>query len=77
VLVSVADTGIGIPPEQTEAIFERFRQVKAHDRRGLGLGLYIAKCILDAHGGRIWAERLEAGGTSFHFTLPAAGPPAA
>jgi signal transduction histidine kinase len=72
VCFSVTDTGIGIPPEDFEAVFERFRQVKVHDRRGLGLGLYIAKCIVEAHGGRIWAEANDGGGTAIRFTLPAA-----
>jgi nitrogen-specific signal transduction histidine kinase len=52
-------SGRGIPPEQLEAIFERFRQVDASDRRekgGTGLGLAIARAIVDEHGGRIWAE---------------------
>ena len=72
---TVADQGRGIPPEQLEAIFERFRQVDASDRRekgGTGLGLAIARAIVDEHGGRIWAESQLGGGTSFHFTLPAA-----
>jgi signal transduction histidine kinase len=69
---SVTDTGLGIPQQDLEAVFDRFRQVKPHDRRGLGLGLYIAKCIVEAHGGRIWAEANEGGGTAVRFTLPAA-----
>ena len=72
VCFSVSDTGIGIPPADLEVIFERFRQVTVNDRRGLGLGLYIAKCIVEAHGGRIWAEVNEGGGTAIRFTLPAA-----
>ena len=70
VCFSVTDSGIGLPEGAEQSIFERFRQVMTKDRRGLGLGLYIAKCIVEAHGGRIWAERLERGGTSLHFTLP-------
>ena len=72
VRVAVNDTGPGIPPENLEAIFERFWQVGRRDRRGLGLGLYISRCILEAHGGRIWAENPSAGGSTFSFTLPAA-----
>ncbi len=68
---SVTDTGVGIPEDHKEAIFERFGQVK-RDRRGHGLGLYISKCIVEAHGGRIWAERREGGGTALRFTLPLA-----
>jgi signal transduction histidine kinase len=67
---SVTDTGKGIPADQIAAVFERFRQVK-RDRRGLGLGLYIAKCIVEAHGGTIGAESPGAGGTTVCFTLPA------
>jgi len=67
---SVSDTGIGVPPDALQTIFDRFRQVKARDRRGLGLGLYISRCIIEAHGGQIWAERREGPGTTFHFTLP-------
>jgi PAS domain S-box-containing protein len=72
---TVTDRGRGIPPEQLEAIFERFRQVDASDRRekgGTGLGLAIARAIVDEHGGRIWAESEPGAGTGFHFTLPAA-----
>jgi signal transduction histidine kinase len=67
---SVIDTGVGVPADQLGPIFERFRQLMAKDRRGLGLGLYISRCIVEAHGGRIWAERTDAPGVSLHFTLP-------
>lgn len=70
--VAVEDTGPGIPAENLEAIFGRFSQVGRRDRRGLGLGLYISRCILEAHGGRIWAESPPGGGSTFFFTLPAA-----
>lgn len=72
VRISVIDTGPGIPAGQETVIFERFRQVGPRDRRGLGLGLYISKCIVEAHGGRIWAESPGARGTAVRFTLPAA-----
>lgn len=68
---SVIDTGVGIPAGQATAVFERFRQVGTRDRRGLGLGLYIAKSIVDAHGGNIWIESPGAGGSAFHFSVPA------
>lgn len=71
--VSVTDSGSGIPEDQLEAIFERFRQVNRFDRRGHGLGLHISKCIVEAHGGRIWAESRLGTGSTFHFTLPLAG----
>ena len=69
---SVIDSGSGIPEEMLESIFERFWQVGKQDRRGLGLGLYISRCIVEAHGGRIWAESKSGEGTTVHFTLPIA-----
>ena len=66
----VSDTGVGIPAPMLEAIFERFWQVGKNDQRGLGLGLYISKCIVEAHGGRIWAESKEGTGSQLYFTLP-------
>jgi K+-sensing histidine kinase KdpD len=57
-----------------EAIFERFWQAGKNDRRGMGLGLYISKSIVDAHHGRIWAESELGQGTRVYFTLPASGP---
>jgi signal transduction histidine kinase len=69
-LFSVSDTGLGIAPDKLEAVFERFVQVERNDRRGLGLGLYISKCIVQGHGGRIWVESTLGVGSTFHFTLP-------
>ena len=66
---SVSDTGPGIAANRLEAIFERYTQGPQADRKGLGLGLYIARRIVEAHGGRIWAESSRAGST-FKFTLP-------
>jgi len=68
--VSVSDTGIGIPAGELTAIFERFRQLDRSDRTGLGLGLYISRWIVEAHGGKIWAESQLGRGSTFHFTLP-------
>jgi signal transduction histidine kinase len=68
----VTDTGVGIPNDKLEAIFERFWQVGKNDRRGLGLGLYISKCLVEAHGGRIWAESELGAGSTFYFTVPTA-----
>jgi signal transduction histidine kinase len=68
--VSVSDTGGGIPSELIEVIFERFRQVAVADRRGLGLGLYISRSLIEAQQGKIWAESQIGGGTTFRFTLP-------
>lgn len=67
---SVSDTGSGIPGNMLEAIFERFWQVGKNDRRGVGLGLYISRHIVEAHGGRIWAESQLGEGTRICFTLP-------
>jgi signal transduction histidine kinase len=67
---SVSDTGIGVPPDQLEAVFERYVQVAKDDRRGVGLGLYISRRIVYGHGGRIWAESTLGQGSVFHFTLP-------
>ncbi len=73
ILVSVADTGIGIPPDELGRIFERFYKVdRARNRKesGTGLGLAIAKHIVEGHGGRIWAESSGKNGSTFYFTLP-------
>lgn len=70
---SVADTGPGIPSDHVESIFERFWQVNK-DRRGLGLGLFISKSIVEAHGGRIWVESELGKGSTFFFTLQGAPP---
>ncbi|MDQ6891764.1 MAG: ATP-binding protein [Acidobacteriota bacterium] len=71
-LFCVRDTGAGIPSEMRDAIFERFWQIGKDDRRGLGLGLYISRCIVEAHGGRIWAESEPGKGSELFFTIPAA-----
>ncbi len=71
--VSVADTGAGIPQEDLPRIFERFYKVdRARGKSGTGLGLAIARHVVEAHGGRIWAESVEGKGATFYFTLPAA-----
>jgi two-component system, chemotaxis family, sensor kinase Cph1 len=70
VCLAVADTGPGIPNEQLPHIFGRFWQGKRTDRRGVGLGLAIAKAIVEAHRGRIWVESQVGSGTSFYFTVP-------
>jgi signal transduction histidine kinase len=72
---SVTDTGAGVEPKDLASIFERFWQVEEGDRRGLGLGLFISKCIVEAHGGRIWAESALGRGSTFYFTLPGAAHP--
>jgi signal transduction histidine kinase len=67
---SVSDSGEGIPARMLESIFERFWQVGKNDRRGMGLGLYISRCIVESHGGRIWAESTVGKGSQFYFTIP-------
>ncbi len=73
VTVCVSDEGIGIPIEEQDRIFERFYRVEdALSRRtaGSGLGLYLAKAVIDAHGGRIWVESAPGRGATFSFALP-------
>jgi len=67
---SVADTGSGIPTELLEKVFDRYFQSQDGDRRGLGLGLFISKSIIEAHGGRIWATSTPGKGTTVFFTVP-------
>jgi len=69
-VVSVADTGAGIAPEAAEQLFRPFFTTK---RNGMGVGLSICRTIVEAHGGRIWAEPNEGGGTVFRFTIPRVG----
>ena len=73
--VSVSDTGAGIAPEKIGTIFERFSQINSQDRRGIGLGLYIAKMMVEEHPGRIWVESKLGEGSTFHFTLPVRSSP--
>lgn len=67
---AVADTGPGIPRENLPSIFERFWKDEAPGKKGTGLGLYIAKGIIDAHNGRIWVESELGRGARFYFALP-------
>jgi len=69
----VSDQGIGVPPDSLERIFDRFYQVDQSATRrvgGVGLGLYICKGIVEAHGGRIWAESEGGKGTTIVFQMP-------
>jgi signal transduction histidine kinase len=67
---AVHDNGVGIPADKLEAVFERYVQVAKNDRRGVGLGLYISRCIVQSHHGKIWVESVPGEGSSFYFTLP-------
>jgi signal transduction histidine kinase len=70
IVFSVSDSGEGIPDDKLEVVFDRFVQLTKNDRRGVGLGLFISKCIVQGHGGRIWAENKAGRGSRFSFTLP-------
>ena len=73
VIVSVTDSGVGLAPDEAARIFERFYKVdRARNRQeaGTGLGLAIARHIVEAHGGKIWAESDVPSGACFHFTVP-------
>jgi signal transduction histidine kinase len=67
---SVIDTGAGIPARDLPNVFERFWQGSRLDRRGAGLGLSIAKGLVEAHGGKIWVSSVEGEGSTFSFTIP-------
>ncbi|MDH3667857.1 MAG: PAS domain S-box protein [Paracoccaceae bacterium] len=69
IMVTVSDEGHGLPDEIAENLFDPFVSAK---KEGLGVGLAVCRSIIDAHGGRIWAENGEDGGAEFHFTLPVA-----
>jgi two-component system, OmpR family, phosphate regulon sensor histidine kinase PhoR len=77
-VVSVADTGVGIPPDALEHVFERFYQVDRGEQAdapyssGAGLGLAITRQLVELHGGRIWAQSAPGAGATFTFTLPIA-----
>jgi NtrC-family two-component system sensor histidine kinase KinB len=72
-VISVVDQGDGIPPEELSRLFQRFTRGRAGpkmDIGGLGLGLYIARLIVEAHGGRMWVESAVGDGSTFSFALP-------
>ena len=77
--ISVSDDGIGIPARDLPHIFERFYQVESHLTRkhgGMGLGLSVARVMVELHGGHIWAESLEGKGSNFTLLLPVNAPQA-
>ena len=72
-LVFVTDQGSGIPPEELPRVFDRFYRgdyATARKIEGLGVGLYCCKLLIEAHGGRVWAESVPGQGSTFFFTLP-------
>ncbi len=74
IVVRVADRGPGVPPEDRERLFEKFTQRKGEGmERGLGLGLYIVRTFVEAHGGKVWVEDGEERGAVFAFRLPTTG----
>jgi signal transduction histidine kinase len=78
VVIAVADTGIGIAPEDHEAVFEEFRQVGRNyknKQEGTGLGLALTRKFVELHGGRIWLDSAPGRGSKFTFTLPSRAQP--
>jgi signal transduction histidine kinase len=69
-IISISDTGVGLPLEDGEKIFDAFHTTKS---QGTGMGLAITRSIVEAHGGRVWATANAEAGATFHFTLPAKG----
>lgn len=70
--VWVSDEGVGIPFEQRDRVFERFHRLERGNVGGTGLGLHIARSLVELHGGRIWVESRPSGGSTFRFTIPRA-----
>jgi signal transduction histidine kinase len=68
IMVSVSDTGVGLPAQHRNEIFDAFFTTKPH---GIGMGLSISRSVVEAHGGRLWAVDNSPNGAIFHFTLPA------
>jgi PAS domain S-box-containing protein len=68
--IAVSDDGPGVEPDDVPRLFDRYWKAKAKGRHGVGLGLFIAKGIVEAHGGRIWVESALGRGAAFHFTIP-------
>ena len=75
VVIWVADRGPGLPAGEEERVFEKFHRASAVPGAGVGLGLAICRGIVNAHGGRIWAESRPGGGAVFRFTVPIVGTP--
>ena len=77
VIGSVSDHGDGIASDEIPHLFTRFGKPRTHRQRtdSLGLGLYITKGLVEAHGGRVWVESQLGVGSTFFFSIPIAGPP--
>lgn len=75
VTVSVTDDGTGIAADELPRLFERFWRARAPSAPGMGLGLYIVKALVEAHGGKVWVESAHGAGSTFSFTLPRAPRP--
>jgi signal transduction histidine kinase len=69
-MVSISDTGVGLPPQQADQIFNAFFTTKSH---GTGMGLRISRSIVESHGGRLWADDNSPRGAKFYFSLPTKG----
>ena len=72
ILLKITDTGMGIPEDKLQMIFDEFYQVEGGKHGGTGLGLAIAKRLVEEHGGNIWVESQLGKGSTFYFTLPLA-----
>ena len=75
VVAAVRDYGLGVPQDQQNRVFERFYRATnagSRPRNGLGLGLFIARSVVERHGGRIWVESRQGSGSTFSFALPLA-----
>ena len=70
-LISISDTGVGLPAEKADQIFDAFFTTKT---QGSGMGLAISRSIVESHGGRLWATPNDGRGATFHFTLPSERP---
>jgi signal transduction histidine kinase len=70
ILHEIRDTGIGIPKDKIERVFDEFYQVETSKHGGTGLGLAITKRLVEEHGGKIWVESQLGKGTTFYFTIP-------
>jgi two-component system sensor histidine kinase KdpD len=67
--VTVRDNGVGVDPGQASRIFEMFARARS-EGAGVGIGLAVRRRIIEAHGGRVWVEAADGGGSAFRFTIP-------